>query len=115
MRLLSSDHFKKQKWIVTYNCFVEFFNESGIAAHFFVAHMCRYFWYSYGYVAVSLEYRGLDVTDKFSHVMGNFFLALHRGYVNFFEHESETRKSCLSLSWICTHVVFLWHLFTNLD
>lgn len=37
-----------------------------------------------GDVTVGLQHRGVDVANEFAHMVSDFFLALHGGYVDFF-------------------------------
>lgn len=81
-----------------------------VSAHLFVAQVGGDLGHCDGDVTIGLKHGSLNVTDEFSHVVGNFLLGLHGWDVNFFEHESEASKTGLSLPTICTNVVFLGHL-----
>jgi len=90
----------------TYNSVLELLHERSIIDDFVICHTGGNIGNGNGDVTVSLQHTGINVLDKPGHVVTNFFLRLHRRDVHFFEHESETRQTVLSLPALSTHIFF---------
>ena len=87
---------------------MELCHKIGVGADLFVGHAGGDVGDRDGDVTIRLQDTSVDMLNELLHMVTNFFLALHRWNVYFFEHKSETRQTALGFFALCTHV-FLCH------